>query len=297
MSFQVTTAFVDQFKANVFIKAQEVGGTLRETVMVDHPTGANAGYEQVSATTAVIRSSRHADTPLISTPHDKRWVTMIDYEWADLIDDMDKVKMLAELSSPYAAQAAMALGRAEDDVIIAALLGTATTGAARGSTAAFDTTNSQVAVNDHTYDSGSGDVALSVGKLIHSKRLLIQNEVDEREELHCLVNGKQLAAMLAETEVQSADYNQVKALVSGELKHYMGMNFHVVDRLLVDGSSDEKVIVWAKTGGMFAVNPDTKIRITERNDKSHATQVYASQAMACVRMEEAKVIQVLCDPT
>ena len=297
MSFQVTTAFVEQFKANVFIKAQEVGGTLRSTVMVDHPTGAHAAYEQVSATTAVIRSSRHADTPLISTPHDKRWVTMVDYEWADLIDDMDKVKMLAELSSPYAAQAAMALGRAEDDVIIAALLGTATTGAVRGSTAAFDTTNSQVDVDDHVYDSGSGDVALTVGKLIHSKRLLIQNEVDKREELHCLVNGKQLAAMLAETEVQSVDFNQIKALVEGTFTRFMGMEFHVVDRLLVDGSSDEKVIVWAKTGGMFAVNPDMKIRITERNDKSHATQVYASQAMDCVRMEEAKVIQILCDPT
>ena len=38
-----------------------------------------------------------------------------------------------------------------------------------------------------------------------------------------------------------------------------------------------------------------KAKITERDDKSYATQVYYSMALGATRMEEAKVFQVPCD--
>ena len=40
--------------------------------------------EQIGAVNAIKRTSRHADTPLISTPHAARWTFPVDYEWADL---------------------------------------------------------------------------------------------------------------------------------------------------------------------------------------------------------------------
>ena len=62
-----------------------------------------------------------------------RMVTLADYEYADLIDDQDKIRMLIDPTSTYAKAAAAAIGRKMDDVIIAALGGTAKTGSA-GST-------------------------------------------------------------------------------------------------------------------------------------------------------------------
>ena len=55
-------------------------------------------------------------------------VTMSDYEYADLIDDQDKVRLLVDPTSTYARAAAAAMGRAMDDVIIAAAIGPAKPG-------------------------------------------------------------------------------------------------------------------------------------------------------------------------
>ena len=57
-------------------------------------------------------------------------VTMETYEWADLIDDSDKVKLLADPTSTYAQAAAAAISRSMDDEIIAAATGSASTGKA-----------------------------------------------------------------------------------------------------------------------------------------------------------------------
>ena len=62
---------------------------------------------------------------------------MVDYEFADLIDDLDKVRMLVDPTSTYALAAAYAMGRAMDDAIITAALGSADTGVAGGTAVAF----------------------------------------------------------------------------------------------------------------------------------------------------------------
>ena len=70
------------------------------------------------------RVSRHSDTPQIDTPHSRRRVSMSDYEWADLIDQQDRVRTLIDPTSLCFA-AAYAMGRSMDDEIIAAVSGNA----------------------------------------------------------------------------------------------------------------------------------------------------------------------------
>ena len=53
---------------------------------------------------------------------------MVDYEYADLIDNQDKIRTLIDPTSSYALAAAYAIGRAMDDEIISAVSGTAFTG-------------------------------------------------------------------------------------------------------------------------------------------------------------------------
>lgn len=119
MSFQVNTAFVQQYSTNVQLLLQQRGSKLREACTMGSYTGKAAkAVEQVGPVTAQKRTTRHADTPLISTPHDARWVFPTDYEWADMIDDQDKLRMLIDPTSPYAQNGAFALGRAMDDLIL-----------------------------------------------------------------------------------------------------------------------------------------------------------------------------------
>ena len=128
MSFEIDNAFVQQFSNNVTHLVQQRGSVLRGAVRTDMQTGKTAFVDQIGGTEPVRRSARHADTPLIATPHSRRRITLVDYEWADLIDEQDKVRLLAEMEGPYATNAAWAMGRAMDDEIIAAALGTSYTG-------------------------------------------------------------------------------------------------------------------------------------------------------------------------
>ena len=128
MSSQITTAFVQQYSANVQMLSQQMGSRLRDAVRVESIVGKNAFMDQIGVATAQLRTSRHADTPQLDTPHARRRLSLADYEYADLIDDEDKVRMLIDPTSSYAQAAAAAMGRAMDDVIITAALGTASSG-------------------------------------------------------------------------------------------------------------------------------------------------------------------------
>ena len=114
--------------------SQQMGDLLREAVDGESGTCEKAFVDEVGSAVAQVRTSRHGDTPLMETPHARRMVTMSTYEYADLIDDPDKVRLLVDPTSTYARAAAMAMGRSIDDVLIAAMLGSANTGKS-GSTA------------------------------------------------------------------------------------------------------------------------------------------------------------------
>jgi len=86
MSSQITTAFTQQYSNNVKLLAQEKGSQLRNTVNVESVVGKNAFFDQVGVATAVKRTTRHADTLQVDTPHSRRRVSLVDYEYADLID-------------------------------------------------------------------------------------------------------------------------------------------------------------------------------------------------------------------
>tara|TARA_X000001382_G_scaffold83850_1_gene59341 strand:- start:13341 stop:13550 length:210 start_codon:yes stop_codon:yes gene_type:complete len=69
MSTTITTAFVNQFSANVTMLSQQQGSLLRSTVDTESVNGEKAFFDQVGSAAAVARTSRHSDTPLMDTPH------------------------------------------------------------------------------------------------------------------------------------------------------------------------------------------------------------------------------------
>lgn len=295
MSIQITTAFVEQYSANVMHLSQQKGSRLRPAVSVETVTGKNAFFEQIGATAARKRPSRHADTPQIDTPHARRRVSLIDYDWADLIDNEDRVRMLIDPTSPYAQAAAFAMGRAMDELVVEAATGTAYTGVDGSTATAFDTSN----VVDVQVGSGSpaSDVGLNVAKLRAAKEVLDANEVNPEEKRFIVLNAKQLKNLLAETEITSSDYNVVKALVQGEVNTFMGFNFIRTELIENDANSDNKVLYFAQSGIKLAVGSNPMARISERSDKNHATQVFYSMCIGATRMEEKQVGYIECDPT
>ena len=290
MSQQITTAFVQQYSANVQMLSQQMGSRLRDAVRLETVVGKNAFIDQIGSVTAQLRSSRHADTPQIDTPHQRRRLSIASYEFADLIDDQDKVRMLIDPTSSYAQAAAAAMGRAMDDVIIAAALGTASTGETGSGSATLDATANMVG-------SASSNDGLTVAKLTEAKRKMDLNDVDPSIPRYIAVGPKQIEDLLGSTTVTSSDFNTVKALVQGDVDTFLGFQFIMTNRLSIDSNDIRSCFAWAEDGITLGIGKDVQARIDERNDKGYATQVYYCMDIGAVRMEESKVVKIFCDET
>jgi len=295
MSIQVTTAFVEQYSANVDMLSQQMGSRLRGAVDVEMVKGKNAFFEQIGSTTARKRTSRHADTPRMDTPHARRRVSLFDYDWADLIDDEDKIRMLIDPASPYARAGAAAMGRAMDDEIIDNADGTAYTGVDGSTSTAYDS-GMTVDVQIRWPGVSAADLGLNVAKLLEAGRKLTANEVDPDEERYLAVNARQVESLLKDNRVASADYNAIKPLVEGKVSRFGGFTMIPTERINTDANSDDKVLYWAKSGLKLGIGADVKVRISERDDKNYATQVFLAMSIGSTRMEEAKVGYIECDP-
>jgi hypothetical protein len=287
MSNQISTAFVQQYNTNVAHLLQQKGSKLRDSVMTSAATGKAAKVvEQVGAVNAVKRTTRHADTPLIDTPHSARWTFPVDYEWADLIDDQDKVRMLINPQSPYAVNGAYAMGRAIDDEIIGAFFGTSKTGE-NGST--------DEAFSGNTVSAGSTG-ALEIGQLLEGKRLLMENEVDlDNDQIFMAIPAEQHEDLLGMSQIQTIDSNSTKVLVDGQVRSFLGINFITTQRLDTSVAASQDCPMWAKSGMHLTVWNDITTKVEERADKSFATQVYVKGTFGATRLELGKVVKVVAD--
>ncbi len=202
MSTTVTNAFVQQFSANITLLAQQKGTRLRAAVREESVVGEKAFFDNVSSAAAVKRTTRHADSPLVELPHDRRMAVMSTYEWGELIDTADRVAMLADPQSVYSQAAAAAMGRSIDDEIIAAATGTALTGKS-GSTS-----TSMLAAHEIAH--GSAD--LTIAKLLQAKEVMDEADEDPQIPRHIVVSPDQITALLNTTEVKSSDFNTVNLL-------------------------------------------------------------------------------------
>lgn len=289
MSSQITTAFVEQYSSNVSMLAQQMGSRLRAAVDVETVVGKNAFFDQIGVTAAVQRTSRHADTPQIDTPHSRRRVSLSDYEWADLIDEQDKVRTLIDPTSNYAKAAAAALGRSMDDVIITALGGTAATGVA-GATSTALPSGSKFATSDQSD-------GLTIAKLIAAKKFFDLGDVDPSIPRYIVCGATQIADLLNTTQVTSSDFNTVKALAAGDVDSFMGFKFIMSNRLSFDATNtdDRLVFAFSQDAIKLAIGKDITSKIDVRPDKSYATQVYTCMTLGAVRMQESKVFQIPCN--
>lgn len=298
MSNQITTAMVQQFSDNLIMLAQQKGSRLRDRVMSKVVTGNAAYFERLGPTEVILRTGRHSTSPLVDTPHSRRMVTINSYEWGDAIDKQDEIRTLIDPKGAYTMNAANSFGRKIDDIIIAAATGNST--AVSSSLPNGDNRTSVALPSTQIVDEdfGTNNTNLTIVKLIEARRLLARNDIDDNEELTLVLNASAIANLLNTTQITSADYNSVKALVKGEIDSYMGFRFVRSERILgvADNTdtSPKLCIAFAKSGIGLAVGRDVNVRVAERPDLSFSTYVYGSMDLGATRVEEEKVVQIEC---
>ena len=291
MSNQVTTSRSVQYRNTIDILLQQKPARLVPAVRMETLQGKKGAFDRIGPTAALKRTTRHGDTPLIETPHDRRWVFASYYEWADLIDEADKVQLVGDPTSAYTQNAMYALNRSMDDEIIKAFFADATTGEEADGSATFPAGQS-IAVT--VGNGGSGNVGLNAAKLKAARKLFRKNEVDPDEQLYCAITAEQFEDLLNDDEIVNRDYTLVNKLDEGEVVKFMGFSFIGIERLETDGSGYRRVPVWSRNGMLLAKPKGVTAKVTERADKSYSTQVYAAMDVGAVRMEEGKVVEIKC---
>lgn len=244
---------------------------------------------------------RHGDTPLNEIEHTRRWVSMTDEDTGTLLDKQDEWQMLLDPKNKYTQHQAMQLGRKQDDLIIAAAVGTAFTGETIG-TANVAFKDDSISINgDGTVTSlgtlavPATEVDITIAKMLIMMLIFNQEDVDPSITKYWAMNPKSIADLLALEQIGSADYATLKNLQNGGVDFYAGFQLFWSNRILKNttDSTCYRSLAWAEDGLVFGQAKDITARISERADKKYSWQVYSVISCGAVRLEGAKVHECL----
>ena len=258
MAFEIPDHFHSSFTTNVELLNQQ-----NQPILAPHvSTGAYSGesaqvIKQYGEVEFQQKASQFADTTFETIEHRQRWVFPEDFTLALPVDKEDELKQLDSPISPYAQAMNAAWGRRVDETIYNAMVGTSQTGK-NGSTATTfaNEVDQDGNANDRTIavdEGASAATGLNVEKLILAKEELINAEVNIEAEMPCIaISDKQLSDLLRSIEITSADYNDVRALVHGEVNTFMGFYFKIYQRMTGNANSlssgDRICPVWVPSG-------------------------------------------------
>ena len=240
MSIGLSPAYVTLFDAEVKQAYQGKAALVGATRQRRGVEGNLVKFPKVGKGVATLRVPQ-TDVVPFNTDFSQVTATMQDWNAAEYSDIFMQQKVNFEERSELVQVVANAIGRRQDQLILDALL------AGKGSTV------------------GHGSADLTVAKLRAAKKTLDTNNVPP-EDRHMIIHANNLSSLLSETSVTSADFNTVRALVSGELDTFLGFKFHTIgDRteggLTINASSHRKCLAFHKDaiGYGEGIGPKTEI--------------------------------------
>jgi hypothetical protein len=295
MSFQITEAMVQQYGTNFRVVYQQMLSRFQRWCQQEtNIVGQSKSVERAGKAEAYDITSRHADTKYVEVPHTRRWLDLVDKGWAELVDELDKIRLLADPTSVYPKLAVAALNRQKDDVILAAARGNART-------------NTGLVPLPTTQKIAVGGTSLTLAKLLATKEILDANEVDDDASMAAdgqgaettarvfAVNAKMLTSLYGTTEIKSVDYNSVKALAAGQIDTFLGFKFVRTERLFRDATVSTRFgLAWSRSCIGFGIGKDIMTSIDPLPGKNYSVQVYARESIAATRLEDEGVVEVGC---
>jgi len=287
MSFQITEAFVSDFTAGFTLRVQQLISRIQPYVMVDSGVkGTEKDYDFIGKRTPQQRTDRHGDTIRSDTPHDRRWVDLVVYDDADLIDKPDLVRTLTDPTNVYSESMEAGFARKIDEIIMDAAIGTARTGQ--------DGTDSEVLPATSILNAPATTTALTVPLVINTLQLLNANEHSRKR--HFAYTAEQEAGFMQEGDVKSSDFNIVKAQARGDVRHYAGFDFHrVEDPILKKVGDDRQCVAWDEACLQLAFGANIQGSIDRLPTKRNSVQVFYSMDLGAVRLDDTGVVKVWAD--
>jgi hypothetical protein len=292
--------YKDMFKDLLLHESQQEGSRLTQTVMSEMMEGNKTFFDKLGKSSHYIKTSRGEKKTFSDATFERRQVQEVTASWDHILDKEDLIKYVQNPRNELVQSAVWELARRKDEVIMDAIKGNAVV------TTSGSTTNQAltqtVAVNDHTYDSTTGDVALTTSKLKVALKTIKENYGDAgARNIFCVAPIAQLMNLTTENQQVSGDFRSGRPLegpgIDAQLSGFLGITFIAYEDTGVDGSADELVYVYTDDAvkmGIFHPLTVEIDKLTERTLNPDGIAVYES--IGATRMYEEKVVQIACDP-
>jgi len=277
MAIGLSNAFVTLFDAEVKQAYQAKSQLVGATRMRRGVEGEVVKFPKVGKGSATLRVPQTDVTPL-NVSFSQVTATLEDWNAAEYSDIFMQQKVNFDERQELVQVLANAIGRRQDQLILDAL----------------DAASTSYTVSN---DIGGTDTNLNVAKLREAKKLMDKNNVPPQDR-HMVIHANSLAALLSETETTSADYNTVRALVSGELNTFLGLKLHVLgDRteggLSIDGSLDRQLFAFHKDAIGYAegIAPRTEINYVPEKTSFLVNTILSATAVA---IDNEGIVELTC---
>lgn len=314
LSGGIPTWFVDDFSDTLIHVCQQKESKFAKGVRVKPILNAeDKAFDLMDSFTLTEKAERNPQTPTIDPSTQRRWVSTTPYHNAVLFDKDDDLSMIIDPTSDFVTAFRRAVNRKKDDIILAAFDAAVTSGRRAGSSitwAAQDgdveysgaNTGRTIAWDTDYGNAAAADTGMTVEKIQLAKEYFANNDVDDDEELWCVISPRQATHMFGQEEYINTQYSDGKPMATGYIRrNWHGVNWIVSTKIVVgtnngiDGSAEVfECWCWAKSAIVLGVQDDVTIKISDRADLSHSQQVYVHMNMGAGRLDEDKVVKIEC---
>lgn len=284
MSKTLATSAVIDFEAAVHHENQgqaKLAGTCRERANV---VGESVKFPVMGKGIARKRTAPQVKLELMNAAHSRVTCTLEDYNASDMTDIWDQAEVNFDEKTELAQVIAGGCGRREDQVKIDALKAAKVAGTITNSVAAtgFGSTNN-----------------MNLERGIEAARLMNVKEVPE-DGRHILVHANSIAAMLKITQVTSADYATMRALMTGEIQAFLGFIWHFIgDRAgeggLAKAANIRQCWAWHKNCLGYATGKLDKIMDISWLGDYGAWITSKFMKLGAVVIDGTGCVEILCD--
>lgn len=275
MAVAISNAFVQMFDAEVkqaYQGARALAGLTRERTNVE---GNQVKFPKIGKGTATVRVPQTDVTPL-NVSYSQVTASMSDYIAAEYSDIFSQQKVNFDERRELVEVVSGAIGRRMDQLVIDALNASSTS------------------LTVATTIGGAG-TNMNIEKLIETKKLMDTNNVPS-EGRTMIIHANNLAGMLGETEITSADFATVKALVSGEVDTFMGFKFVTL------GDRDEGGLPLPSTRTCFAFHRDAVgmgIGMNQRSEINYVAEktsflVSSMFSAGAIAIDDEGIVKISC---
>jgi hypothetical protein len=276
----LSPVYVQQF-ADRFVEDYQANRKLANTVQEIHGVVGDAYKLKVSEAVDMSKHGAYgSDIAATDVNTTAPTVSFSDFDLKLVLDHFESLNINANVITTYSKLHGMAIGRREDQYVIDAVVADATKSVPVG------TTN------------------LTIDKLIAARKELGLDEV--MGTIHIAIHQNNLESLLKDSSnlIGNYYYNDVRALVTGQVEYFMGMKFHVLGNRTINGvaaglpktGDNRTCIVYAEEAVTLAYRLDPRVQMTEVEQNFRVETLSVLSAGAKVGRPKG-VCTIICDET